>query len=198
MSSINVPHRTLLSLIFIISITAFGYCQKKISMSEAEYKREVSMSNSVGKNIDGVYRYYAKGENKPFTGVLFAKYPNGNYASWQQYKEGIGQGKWINYYENGNFKEVGYYNENRVEGPIKKYYKNGNLKAEGHYKDWRIRIGRWRYYDEHGNLKTTKDYGKKGTIEEVEQYYKRGDIPFSWYADILTKNGFKEKISKQN
>ena len=59
MSSINVPHRKLLSLIFIISITAFGYSQKKISMSEAEYKREVSMSNSFGK----IFRITTFGES---------------------------------------------------------------------------------------------------------------------------------------
>jgi antitoxin component YwqK of YwqJK toxin-antitoxin module len=162
-------------------------------MSQTVAKQEVSMSNATGKRTNGIYRYYAKGDNKPFTGVLFAKYPNGNYSSWQEYVDGIGQGKWINYYENGNFKEIGYYHNNLVEGPIKKYYENGILKAEGNYKDWRIKIGEWKYFDKNGKLKSTINYGEKGSIEEVKEYYKRGEISYSWYADILLKNGFKEQ-----
>ena len=161
-------------------------------MSQTETKREVSMSNSTGKSVNGVYRYYAKGESEPFTGVLFAKYPNGNYSSWQEYVDGLGQGKWINYYENGNFKEVGFYNNNLVEGSIKRYHKNGILKAEGNYKDWRVKIGIWKYYDENGNLKSNIDCGKRGSIEEVKKYYERGEISYNWYSNILAKNGFKE------
>ncbi|MDN3204530.1 toxin-antitoxin system YwqK family antitoxin [Algoriphagus sediminis] len=104
---------------------------------------------------------------------------------------GIGQGKWINYYENGNYKEIGHYEENRVEGPIQKFHENGNLKAEGEYKDWRIRIGEWRYFDEDGKLLYSEDYGEKGSISEVQAYYDRGDISYSWYYDILEKNGFE-------
>ena len=179
-----------LSLIFCLA--SLGYAQKEISMSETTIKREVSMSSATGKTTNGVYRYYAKGENKPFTGILYAKYPNGNYSSWQEYVDGLGQGKWINYYENGNYKEIGYYNNNFVEGPIKKYYENGTLKAEGNYKDWRIKIGEWKYFDKNGALESTIDYGEKGSIEEVKEYYERGDIPYSWYSEILSKNGFQE------
>ncbi len=185
---------TLTALVLILFVITEGYSQKTLPMSETVTKREVSMSNASGKTTNGIYRYYAKGENKPFTGVLFARYANGNYSSWQEYVDGIGQGKWINYYENGYYKEVGYYNENRVEGPIKKYYEDGTLKAEGTYKDWRIRIGKWRYYASNGKLKSTEDYGKKGNIQEVKEYYKRGDISYQWYSDILTKNGFKDQL----
>lgn len=190
MNSTNILANSLtLSLMFVLTVNV--YAQKKIPMSQTVTKREVSMANSIGKSTNGIYRYYAKGEDKPFTGVLFAKYPNGNYESWQEYENGIGQGKWINYYENGNYKEIGYYNENRVEGPIKKYYENGTLKAEGNYKDWRIRVGTWKYYDKNGQLISTADYGTKGSIMEVQEYYNRGDISFNWYSKILTENGFK-------
>ncbi|WP_421807107.1 toxin-antitoxin system YwqK family antitoxin [Flagellimonas sp.] len=178
------------SLLF--SLTSQVYAQKRIPMSQTVTKREVSMANAAGKRSDGMYRYYAKGDDKPFTGILFAKYSNGKYASWQEYENGIGQGKWINYYENGNFKEVGHYNHNLVEGPIKKYYENGALKAEGNYKDWRIKVGVWKYYNLNGTLRSTIDYGKKGSIEEVQQFYEKGEISYSWYSDILSKNGFKE------
>lgn len=181
-----------ITLLFVCCLTTIGYAQKTLPMSETETKREVSMADATGKSTDGVYRYYAKGEDKPFTGILYATYPNGNYSSWQEFVDGVGQGKWINYYENGNYKEIGNYNNNLVEGPIKKYYENGNLKADGTYKDWRIKIGIWNYYDIDGNLESTIDYGEKGSIEEVKEYYERGDIPYSWYSDILSKNGFDE------
>ncbi len=180
----------LLMLVFVFPKITFA--QKTIPMSQTEVKREVSMADVTGKRTEGAYRYYAQGDNKPFTGILFAKYPNGNYSSWQEYVDGLGQGKWINYYENGNYKEIGNYNNNLVEGPIKKYYENGNLKAEGKYKDWRIKIGKWKYFDQNGNYKSSIDYGDKGSIEEVQEYYDRGEIPYSWYSDILLKNGFKE------
>lgn len=184
----------MLSLTLTLTLEAFA--QKEIPMSETELKREVAMADAIGKNVDGIYKYYAKGDDKPFTGVLFAKYKNGNYSSWQEYVDGVGQGKWINYYENGNYKEIGFYNNNRVEGSIKKYYENGVLKAEGTYKDWRIKVGVWKYYNLNGKLVSTKDYGTKGSIEEVQEYYDRGEIPYRWYADILTKNGFKKDIQK--
>lgn len=179
-------------LSIILSFPLLGVAQESLSMAETEARREVSMAEASGRSSEGIYRYYKKGEEKPFTGILFAKYPNGNYASWQEYVDGVGQGKWINYYENGNYKEVGNYTQNRVEGPIKKYYENGNLKAEGTYKDWRVMVGEWKYYDENGKQITTKNYGTKGSIEEVQDYFDRGEISLSWYNDILKKNGFKE------
>lgn len=180
------------ALCLVFCAPDMGFAQKTLSMSQTETKREVSMSDATGKRSGGIYRYFAKGDDQPFTGVLFAKYSNGQYSSWQEYVNGVGQGKWINYYENGNYKEIGYYNNNLVEGPITKYYENGNLKAEGTYKDWRVKIGKWKYFDEDGKLVNVVDYGKKGSIEEVKEYYKRGDISYSWYSDILLKNGFKE------
>ena len=192
MTSISNSLSKIFTLCLIFFLSTIGYTQKAISMSQTVTKREVSMSNATGKRTDGVYRYYAKGDDKPFTGILFAKYPNGNYSSWQEYVDGVGQGKWINYYENGNYKEMGYYNNNLVEGPIKKYHENGNLKAEGTYKDWRIKIGKWKYFDQNGFLESTQDFGEKGSIEEVKEYYERGEISYSWYSEILSKNGFKE------
>ena len=177
-------------VVLLLAMAVPGFSQNTLAMEDMESRREVSMAEASGKRTDGIYRYYAK-EEEPFTGILFAKYTNGNYSSWQEYVYGVGQGKWINYYENGNPKEEGHYNQNLVEGSIKKYYENGVLKSEGNYKDWRVMVGKWKYFDEQGNLESTKDYGNKGSIEEVQDFYNRGEISYSWYANILTKNGFK-------
>lgn len=143
------------------------------------------MSATVYKNRDGKYRFYKIGETKPYTGILYGKYANGNYETWQTYIDGRGQGTWINYYENGHLKEVGNYNENRVEGPIKKYHPNGQLAAKGTYRDWRIHVGEWKFYDTNGQLIKTENYGQKGDFSEVEAYYRRGDISKSWYEQII-------------
>jgi antitoxin component YwqK of YwqJK toxin-antitoxin module len=179
---------TFLTILFTIN----NFAQQMLPMSNTETKKEVSMTDATGKTTNGVYKYYAKGDDKPFTGILFAKYKNGNYESWQEFENGVGQGKWINYYENGNYKEIGNYNNNLVEGSIQKFYKNGILKSKGTYKNWRIKIGEWKYYSEDGSLNNTIDYGKKGNIEEVKAYYKRGEISYQWYSSILKKNGFTE------
>lgn len=164
--------------------------QQAKSMDDVENRLSLSMGEVNGKSSEGVYRYYAKGSDKPFTGVLFSKYPNGEFNSWQEYVDGVGQGLWINYYENGQYKEIGHYEQNRVEGPIQKFHPNGKLKAVGVYKDWRIRIGIWRYFNESGRLISEEDYGQKGSLMEVDDYYERGDISGNWYRNIRKNNGF--------
>jgi antitoxin component YwqK of YwqJK toxin-antitoxin module len=164
--------------------------QNTRSMQEVEQRQELSMSEVSGKTNKGVYRYYAIGASVPYTGILYAEYPNGQISSWQEYEDGVGQGQWINYYENGNYKEIGHYEQNSVEGGIQKFHSNGVLQAKGTYKDWRIKIGKWEYYDDKGSLLKTEDYGERGNIEEVQAYFKRGEISYSWYAKILSDNGF--------
>ena len=176
--------------ILFLSLPLFVFSQKTLRMADVEGRQELSMSMVDGKNSDGVYRYYAKGETKPFTGILYSTHPNGNTNSWQEYVDGVGQGKWINYYENGNYKEIGHYEQNLVQGPIQKFHENGVLKAEGTYKDWRIKTGKWTYYDASGQLVKVEDYGEKGSIEEVKAYYDGGEISYAWYSRILKKNGF--------
>jgi antitoxin component YwqK of YwqJK toxin-antitoxin module len=112
----------------------------------------VSMSATYQKPYEVGGVYYKKNEKTPFTGVLFGKYENGQYLSIQEYKNGIGNGTWVNYYENGQLKEIGTYRDNRVEGPIKQFYDNGKLKAEGTYAHWRKKVGLWKFYDRKGKL----------------------------------------------
>lgn len=102
--------------------------------------------------------YYEIGTNKPFTGVLYGKYDNGNYMTKQEYVDGIGNGKWTQYDPNGNKECEGTYVDNRVEGPVKFFYEDGNLKSEGQYLHWKKPIGKWIYYDKQGNVVHTMTY----------------------------------------
>jgi len=173
------------SLLFVL----FLYTPAQLfgQKSELSAKRELSMSEVTASSSSGTYRYYKKGESKPYTGILFARWENGHYKSRQEYEDGVGQGIWINYWPNGNLKEVGTYDHNKVEGPIKKYYETGNLKAEGNYKDWRIRVGEWRYYSESGELIKTENYGEQGDFRDVEEYFNSGQISKERYEELLKR-----------
>lgn len=145
---------------------------------------ELSMSQTTGKTYQGKYTYFSNETNQPYTGILYAKYPNGNYISRQDFKNGIGNGSWTNYYENGNISEQGTYVDNRVEGPIIKYYDTGIIKSKGMYREWRIRIGEWEYYDTGGQLKEIINHGDYGDYRDVEVYYRDGDISKAYYEKL--------------
>ncbi len=149
-------------------------------------KRELSMKKAKGEYVNGKYLYLDQ-EDQPFSGILYAKYPNGNFISRQNFENGLGNGTWTNYYENGNIKEVGTYDNNKVKGPIKKYNEQGAMIAEGTYDEWRVRVGQWTYYDSKGYIVRIEDYGKKGDYRDVEAYYNTGQISKMWYDDIMKR-----------
>jgi antitoxin component YwqK of YwqJK toxin-antitoxin module len=124
--------------------------QEMVSMGDTYQKRY---------KVGGVY--YKSDETTPFTGVLYGKYSNGKYLSIQEYKNGIGNGAWVNYYPSGQLREVGTYRDNRVEGPYKEYYENGNLKAKGNFAHWKIKVGLWKFYDSDGKLIRTENFPLK-------------------------------------
>ncbi len=178
-----ISHYALGSLVLFLALSH----DIKAQQTEIAAIREFSMSEVTANSSDGTYRYYKEGEAEPFTGVLYAQWENGNFKSRQEFIDGVGEGKWINYWPNGNLKEVGTYQQNIVEGPIKKYYESGKLKASGNYKDWRIRIGEWKYYKESGELTLTENYGTKGDFRDVEEYYKSGQISKEQYLKIVNQ-----------
>lgn len=114
----------------ILGIILTSISQEQIDTFQ---QRMVSMNETIGKPYKVGSIYYKIGELALFTGVLFGKYSNGKHLSIQEYKNGIGNGTWINYYEDGTTKEIGAYVDNLVGGPIEMSYHNGVLKARGTY-----------------------------------------------------------------
>lgn len=57
--------------------------------------------------------YYKTGTNTPFTGILYGKYDNGNYQTIQEYVDGVGDGKWVDYNPEGVIECVGTFTNNR-------------------------------------------------------------------------------------
>ena len=143
-------------LLYLTALISFSL--RSQSTIDTVNQEMVSMSHTIEKPFKVGSVYYKRGENTPFTGVLFGKYENGNYLSIQEYKNGVGNGLWINYYPDGTIEEKGTYKNNRVEGPVWQYYPNGSLKAQGQYEHWRKKVGRWKFYDPNGKLKKTVIY----------------------------------------
>jgi antitoxin component YwqK of YwqJK toxin-antitoxin module len=141
----------------------------------------ISMGDTYQSSKSGKSKYYQEGHSQAYSGVLFGRYSNGNFASIQEYVDGRGQGKWVNFFEDGTISEIGNYEDNLVTGPITKYYDNGNIKAAGQYRNWRVKVGIWKYYNAMGELTDTIDYGTKGSKEEIEEWMVQGKITRSFY-----------------
>ena len=110
------------------------------------------MSNTYQKPYKLGSIYYKKGTKVPFTGTLYGRYSNGNLMTTQEYVNGIGNGKWVDYDPLGNKVCEGTYKNNKVEGPVTFFYENGSIKSKGFYLHWKRPIGIWKYYDKKGKL----------------------------------------------
>lgn len=128
------------------------------AQSIAENQEMIPLSDTYHKVYKIGSVYYKTGTKIPFTGMLNGKYDNGNYQTKQEYKNGIGNGKWIDFNPEGMKECEGTDTDNRVEGPVTFYYENGSEKSEGRYLHWKRPIGEWNYYDMNGNLVHTMTY----------------------------------------
>ncbi len=143
----------------LLTLSVFGFMLCTMSAQTAANDQElVPMSDTYQKAYKLGSVYYKTGTKTPFTGILYGKYSNGNYQTMQEYIDGVGNGKWIDYSPEGIKECEGTYKDNRVEGPVRFFYENGNVKSEGQYLHWKRPIGTWKYYDKKGNLVHTMTY----------------------------------------
>lgn len=121
---------------------------------------EMVSMNDANVTYGGHYgqQYFAKGSKEPYTGFLCARYNNGELEAVQQFKDGIGNGIWINYNPDGSKESQGTYVNNKTEGPTKLFYENGSVKAAGDYIHLKRKIGWWNYYDREGNIVSKRYY----------------------------------------
>lgn len=137
-------------LLFFMPLLSFAQNKETIIPPESEM---VSM-NDASVTYGGRFgqRYCKEGSKKPFTGFLVARYDNGELESVQQYKDGYGNGIWINYDPDGRKESQGTYLNNKTIGPAKLFYEDGSVKAEGKYVHWKDAVGWWKFYDRKGNV----------------------------------------------
>ena len=70
---------------------------------------------------------YVEGEQKPYSGEVERKYPNGKLLGVATMKDGKLNGKAYEYYENGKVKSESNYVGGKIEGVAKSYYQNGKV-----------------------------------------------------------------------
>ncbi|MGF9964545.1 toxin-antitoxin system YwqK family antitoxin [Bacillus rhizoplanae] len=71
---------------------------------------------------------------KPFTGLAYELYDNGNLMYYTNYVKGFIEGELIEFYENGNLKSVKKLIHGQSNGTERIWYESGELKFEGEYK----------------------------------------------------------------
>jgi len=83
---------------------------------------------------------YAKGSEKPFTGVLTGTSRNEGYRNHpcrfeKEYKEGKLHGRSTYYYLNGKTESIEPYQNGILHGVATRYYESGQIKARIHFED---------------------------------------------------------------
>jgi antitoxin component YwqK of YwqJK toxin-antitoxin module len=132
-------------------------------------------------NMNGVYLNY-KGEN--FTGTFLSKYPGTTQLEIKfEYKDGLRDGKQLEYYNNGQVKEESETVNGRYNGVVLKYWENGRIKSKENYIMGDL-DGVNEDYDENGRSILYRKYFNKQLIESNEydgagklssKYFVKGD-----------------------
>ena len=105
-------------------------------------------------------QYFKKNSKKPYSGWLSARYDNGVLESISQFKNGYGNGLWINFDPDGRKESQGTLVNNKTIGPAKLFYENGSTKAEGKYVHLKNKVDWWLFYDRKGNIVSKRYFTK--------------------------------------
>ena len=109
-----------LILIAALLMISCGNNSKEIDLSSLENKSGV---------------FYEKGIEKPFTGKVTAKYPDGKKMLESHWKDGKQEGKQTQYYESGKPKIEGIFKDGKANGLIKVYDESGKIIVEEEWRD---------------------------------------------------------------
>ncbi len=124
-----------------------------------------------------------EGQGKPFTGLTYEVYPNGNLIYYCYYKNGFMDGDFIKFYNDGKIKSMQCMQRGRTYGIRKIWYNSGTLKSEGRY--------------EYGVCLTLKEWDEKDNLineklEPTEDDLKLRSSQEMWYkkaTENQRKNG---------
>ncbi|MBG0972970.1 hypothetical protein F3I02_30800 [Bacillus sp. SRB3LM] len=73
-------------------------------------------------------------DGKPFTGLAYELYENGNLAYYCYYKNGFKEGNYVKFHHNGKLKSIDYMIKGQTRGIRKIWYESEELKYEGTFK----------------------------------------------------------------
>jgi antitoxin component YwqK of YwqJK toxin-antitoxin module len=154
-------------LLFLLLIPFFAIGQANGQLSEYNSKgvpsaTEMVSMNDVKVNYGAPFgqRYYEKGSSSPYTGWLSARYDNGKLESISQYKDGYGNGLWMNFDPDGNIESQGTLVNNKTIGPAKLFYEDGSVKASGEYVHVKNKVGWWYFYNRQGKVVSKRFFTK--------------------------------------
>ncbi len=150
--------KKLTTLLCLISLNCFAQ-QEKFSMP---LESEMVSMNDAKVIYGGKYgqQYFKKNSAIPYTGWLSARYDNGQLESISHYKNGFGNGLWINFDPDGKKESQGTLVNNKTIGPAKLFYEDGSIKAAGNYVHLKNKVGRWVFYDREGRIVSERFFTK--------------------------------------
>jgi len=126
-------------------------------------KKEVQINTLVERN--GLF--YEINSNKPFSGLVYELYENGQKKNTVEFKDGLYESEWKGFSENGQLLSLSNYKKGKLNGLSISYFDNGNVKSEieysGDFKD-----GYAKSYYLNGQILEEANYkqGKKNGINK--------------------------------
>ena len=88
--------------------------------------------------------------DRPFTGRIFERYPDGSIALESYYLEGLPHGQQLRRFENGNPALEAIFDNGVLSGVKSKWWENGNIREEEYWSEGEF-FGR-RLWDENGRM----------------------------------------------
>ena len=154
-------------LFFLFITPFFSIGQTNEQLSEYNLKgvpsaTEMVSMNDVNVNYGVKYgqRYYEKNSSTPYSGWLSARYDNGALESISHFKDGYGNGLWMNFDPDGNIESQGTLVNNKTVGPAKLFYEDGSVKASGEYVHVKNKVGWWYFYNRQGKVVSKRYFTK--------------------------------------
>ena len=112
-----VKVKSIFLLTILLSISIWG-SQRRLTIRETTYYNP---------------KRYARGEDKPYTGIIYNLYKNGKLGGETYYIDGIKEGKDLSYYEDGKILRETIYKNGVIVGEEKYYHPNGKIKSTETY-----------------------------------------------------------------
>lgn len=105
---------------------------------------------------------------KPFTGLAYELYENGNLIYYANYVNGFIEGELVEFYKNGNLQALKNLTRGQSNGIERAWHENGSLKFEGEYK-FGIAL-HYKEWDAEGQIIKQKDSPTEADLRLIESF----------------------------
>ena len=163
----------ILSLLFCACTSNHGGPQYAIETADELLQEKTVLIEDlfINSSKDGLLAYY---NGKPYSGVAYSFYKNGNQQKKQTYFEGKKEGEWYIWYESGNPLKEGFMKDGKQHGIYREYYSNGNIRSEYEY-NMDLKTGIWKGWREDGTQYTIKEFVNDTLEGKVIEFDESGE-----------------------